>query len=159
MQGGDNVNSYDLLLTEAYNNSLIVKEKNLIANDGLIKGNRIAIRKNIPTTTEKMCVLAEELGHYHTSVGNIIDMNVANNRKQEHMARAWAYEKMITLEYIIEAFSHGCRELHDFSEYMNVTEAFLIDAFEYFKQKYGCYKKVGEYTLIFYPHFDIMKSF
>ena len=55
---------------------MTVKEKPLSESDGLIKGNRIAIRKDIPTQTEKACVLAEELGHYYTSSGDIMDQNI-----------------------------------------------------------------------------------
>lgn len=51
--------NYEDLLIEADNNNLITKEKPLAANAGRIKGNRIAINKDIPTQKEKACVLAE----------------------------------------------------------------------------------------------------
>ena len=41
---------------------------------------------------KKACVLAEELGHHYTSVGNIIDMEYIGNQKQERQARLWAYK-------------------------------------------------------------------
>ena len=66
------MNAYEALLDEACDIGLIVKEKPLQYNNGRIKGNRIAIRQDINTTTEKACVLAEELGHHHTSVPRII---------------------------------------------------------------------------------------
>ena len=44
--------TYDDLLIEADNNNLITKEKPLRANKGRIKGNRIAIKKDL-TETEK----------------------------------------------------------------------------------------------------------
>ena len=69
--------NYEALLNEAHQEGLIVKEKPLKYNNGRIKGKRIAIRQDIATNTEKTCVLAEELGHHHTSVGNIIDMIVS----------------------------------------------------------------------------------
>ena len=78
---------YEDLLIEADMSNLIVKEKPLINNDGLISGNRIAIRKNIATTTEKACVLAEELGHHYTTTGNILDQQNVVNAKQELHAR------------------------------------------------------------------------
>ena len=65
------MNAYEALLDEACDIGLIVKEKPLQYNNGRIKGNRIAIRQDINTTTEKACVLAEELGHHHTSVEQI----------------------------------------------------------------------------------------
>ena len=66
--------TYTDLLIEADNNNLITKEKCLLAHKGRIKGNRIAIKKDM-TTAEKACVLAEELGHYYTATGDILDMS------------------------------------------------------------------------------------
>ena len=47
------------------------------------------------TTTEKAGQIAEELGHHHTSYGDIVDINDVRNRKQERQARLWGYKKMI----------------------------------------------------------------
>ena len=77
---------YTDLLIEADANHLITKEKPLRANKGRIKGNRIAIQKEL-SETEKKCVLAEELGHHYTSSGNILDQSNVENRKQELLAR------------------------------------------------------------------------
>lgn len=76
---------------------------------GLYCDGTIAIRDNIDTTTEKACVLAEELGHHYTSVGNIIDMEYIGNRKQERQARLWAYNQNIGLFGLISAYEHGCK--------------------------------------------------
>ena len=73
---------YEELLDLAYKEGLITKEKPLQGNDGRIKGSRIAIREELDTT-EKTCVLAEELGHYYTSSGDILDQQNVSNRKQE----------------------------------------------------------------------------
>lgn len=62
--------NYEELLIEADSNNLITKEKDLLANKGRIKGNRIAIKKNL-MQKEKACVLAEELGHFYTTAGDI----------------------------------------------------------------------------------------
>ena len=102
------MNSYEALLDEACDIGLIVKEKPLQYNNGRIKGNRIAIRQDINTTTEKACVLAEELGHHHTSVGNILDMDISANRKQERQARLHGYNHLIGLTGLINAY-----ELHE----------------------------------------------
>lgn len=75
---------YEKLLCEAEKENIEVVYMPL---KGRIKGlycdKVIAINKNIETTAEKTCVLAEELGHYYTSCGNIIDTSDTNNRKQE----------------------------------------------------------------------------
>ena len=148
---------YETLLCEADKLNLIIKEKDLLSSDGRIKGDRIAIRKDL-TETEKNCTMAEELGHYHLTVGNIIDQTNSNNRKQERIARYWAYSKLITFDALIDAFNDGCRNLYEFAEHIGVTEQFLVDAMEQFKLKYGHYKKVGDFIFIFYPHYDIIKK-
>lgn len=84
---------------------------------GLYCDGTIAIRDNIDTTTEKACVLAEELGHHYTSVGNIIDMEYIGNRKQERQARLWAYNQNIGLFGLIRAYEHGCKSRYEIADY------------------------------------------
>ena len=112
---------YEALLVEADNEGLTVKEMPMKYNNGRIKGNRIAIRKDIDTSIEKACVLAEELGHHHTSVGDILDMTDIGNRKQERQARLWGYDKSIRriptrmyrmLQRQIRAMRYGRRLLY-----------------------------------------------
>lgn len=144
--------TYEALLNEADSHQLIVKEKPLIRNNGLVLGNKIAIRKDIDTEVEKSCVLAEELGHYYTSSGNIIDMQDVQNRKQERRARLWAYNKMITMDKIAEACEYGCRNRYEIAEYLDVTEEFLQEAIDSYKQIYGTtYHQCGDYLICFEP--------
>lgn len=140
--------TYDELLIEAEQEQLLVKEKRLLANTGLIKGKRIAIKKEL-TNKQKACVLAEELGHYFTTVGNIIDQTNIDNRKQERKARKWGYCKLVNIEGLVEACKQGCRNINEIAEYLEVTEEFLQDALHYFKAKYGAYYTVGQYTIYF----------
>lgn len=143
--------TYEELLIEADENGLITKEKDLLANKGLIKGDRIAIKKDIPTFAEKSCVLAEELGHYYTTTGCILDQNTSENRKQELKARMWAYDKQIGFSGLIDAFENKCKTLHDIANHLCVTEEFLIETLEAYASKYGLSKKVGNYTIYFQP--------
>lgn len=124
--------NYEVLLNEAYETGLNVKEKPLQYNDGRIKGRRIAIRETIETSCKKACILAEELGHYHTTVGNILDQSDTNNRKQERLARKWAYEKITPIENILFAATDGHTEIWDMAEYLDVDEEFLKDALIYY---------------------------
>lgn len=87
--------TYEQLLNTADQEGLAVKEQPLSTHDGLIRGTRIAIRKDIPTQAKKACVLAEELGHHYTSTGNILDQTEIEHVKQERKARMWAYNKQI----------------------------------------------------------------
>lgn len=149
---------YEALLDEAYQSGLSVKEKPLKYNNGRIKGSRIAIRKDIDTTTEKACVLAEELGHHHTSVGNIIDMSDTANRKQERQARMWAYNRLIGLCGIIKAYKAGCQNRYEIAEYLEVTEECLQECIECYRDKYGVYTAVDNYVIYFLPNLAVMEK-
>ncbi len=150
--------NYEALLDEAQQDGLIVKEKPLKYNNGRIKGKRIAIRKDIETSTEKACVLAEELGHHHTSVGNIIDMGNASNRKQERQARIWGYNKLIGLNGIINAFRAGCQSRHEMADLLDVTEEYLQECIDCYKDKYGVYTEVDNYIIYFIPNLAVMEK-
>lgn len=149
---------YTDLLIEADCNQLIVKEKPLEAFDGRIKGNKIAIKKNL-TTTEKKCVLAEELGHHYTTVGNILNQNCIQNRKQEQQARLWAYNKLIGLNGIINAYKYGCQNLAEISEYLEVSPTFLSDAIEKYRSKYGEFTTLDNYIIYFEPYLAVIEMY
>lgn len=148
---------YETLLDEAHQEGLIVKEKPLKYNDGRIKGKRIAIRNSIDTSAEKTCILAEELGHYETTVGDILDQRIAENRKQEFQARMYAYNKLIGLQGIIDCYEYGCNNVHEMAEYLEVTERFVIDALEAYEKKYGIQIKYKDYIVRFNPNLVVMK--
>ena len=151
--------TYEDLLIEADNEGLIVKEKDLQGADGLIHGNRIAIRKDIPTTAEKACVLAEELGHYHTAVGDILDLSDPNNMKQEYKGRVWGYDRRIGLLGIIKAFDYGCQSGCEIAEYLDTTEKYLEEAICYYRSKYGVCTIVDRYVIYFIPNLSVAKLF
>ncbi|NLT94071.1 MAG: ImmA/IrrE family metallo-endopeptidase [Clostridia bacterium] len=118
---------------------------------GLYYDKVIGLNKNLETTAEKCCVLAEELGHYYTTAGNILDQSKIENRKQERRARTLAYQKLVPLDKLVEAYKAGIRTKHELAEYLGVTERFLCDAVKYYKEKYGIYCRVGEYWICFDP--------
>ena len=150
--------SYEDLLIEADACGLIAKEKPLMAHEGRIKGKKIAIKQDMPEV-KKACALAEELGHYHTNVGNIIDQQDVRNCKQEFKARLWAYDKQIGLTGLIKAYEHGCYDHHTTADYLNVTEEFLQEALDCYREKY-C-KKVAfcEYTIQFEPYLQVISPY
>ena len=149
--------TYEVLLNAADQAGLTVKEKPLSESDGLIKGNRIAIRKDIPTQAEKSCVLAEELGHYFTSAGNILDQTDIVNRKQEYRARLYGYNLQIGLRGIISAHTAGCRNLYEMADYLDVTEEYLKEALNCYQSKYGEYVKVDNYMIYFIPSLAVLE--
>lgn len=150
--------NYEELLIEADSSGITVKELPLQSGDGRIKGKRIAIRQDIPTLAQKANVLAEELGHYHTSVGDILDQGSIVNRKQERTARLWAYNKMIGLSGIISAYRARCQNRHEFAEHLGVTEEFLQEALDCYREKYGSYTEIDNYMILFEPTLAVIEK-
>lgn len=148
--------TYEELLREADSYGIITKEKNLLSSDGRIKNKRIAIRKGL-STTQKNCVLAEELSHYLVNSGNILDQTNTSNRKQEHLARMRAYNKLIGLQGIISAFKAGCTNSYEIAAYLDVTEEFLNDAIDKYTSKYGVCTTLDNYVIFFIPTLGVME--
>lgn len=151
--------NYEDLLKEADEEGLIVREKNLPGYDGRIYLNRIAIRKDIQTQTQKACVLAEELGHHYTTVGNILDQSDTGSMKQERKARLWAYDKMIGLSGIVHGFRSHCRNRHELADCLHVSEEFLQEAIDCYREKYGCSVELDGYLIVFDPSLAVIEKF
>ena len=148
--------TYEQLLMEADSKGLLTKEKNLPISKGRIKGNRIAIKRGM-TEMEKKCVMAEELGHYYTGTGDILDQSSVSNRKQEMHGRIYAYNKLVGLMGIIDAHKHHCQNLFETAEYLDVTEEFLSDALNYYKAKYGKGVSIDNYVIYFEPCLGVLE--
>ncbi len=144
--------TYEQLVNEVYQNKVEIHEVCMSSRlKGLYADNIIWINKLIPTNTEKTCILAEELGHYHTTVGNILNQSSITNRKQELRARSWAYEKLIPLNKIVQAHKCNISNRYELAEFLGVTEDFLEDALNWYKSKYGLYAEIENYTIYFEP--------
>ena len=148
----------DLLKESPANNVYIIENADFKSKaDGLINGNVIGINKNVRTSRKRTCILAEELGHYHTTAGDIVCQSTVSDRKQELRARIWAYNKLIGLNGIVNACKHGCHSLHDTADYLNVTEEFLLEALQYYKGKYGIYATIDNYVIYFEPSLGVFE--
>ena len=124
---------------------------------GLYCDGVIGINSNLDNSNEEACVLAEELGHHYTSYGNILDQSITSNRKQEVLARTWAYNKMIGLSGIISCYEHGCCNRYEMAEYLGGTEEFLDETIERYRSKYGAYVGTGKYIIYFEPNLTVCK--
>jgi hypothetical protein len=144
--------SYEKLLREAQQASVEVYEKQMRPSiKGLYSNKIVWINKGLATSIDKKCILAEELGHYHTSHGTILDQTKLQNRKQENRARNWAYERLIPLSKIVQAHRAGIRNKHELADFFDVTEEFLERAINWYKDKYGLFKSVDGLTIYFEP--------
>lgn len=156
----NSLNAYEKLIVEAEDENIIVKEMDFNSDlDGLYFNNKIAINKKLSSIAEKTCILAEEIGHHRKNIGNILLQNTVDNVKQEQKAREYAYNKLVSIDKLVVAFSKNLRTTYEISDYLDVTEAFLLDAIEYYKAKYGIkVLECNDYFVQFVPYFLIFKQ-
>ena len=151
---------YEELLEESTINDVYIIENADFQSkaDGLINGNVIGISKEVRTRRKRTCVLAEKLGHYHTTVGNITCQSTSSDRRQELRARGWAYNRLIGLTGIIDSYKHGCCSLSDTADYLEVTEEFLLEAVQYYRSKYGAFATIDNYVIYFEPCLGVFEA-
>lgn len=151
--------SYESLLNEAFQKNIDIYEEPMKPKiKGLYADNVIWINQNISTSMEKACVLAEEIGHYHTTVGDIIDQSKIQNVKQEIVARKWAWNHLITPSNLVEAFENGCRSRFEIAEMLNITEYFLEEGLKFYRDQYGTEIQVDEDHTLFLDPLTVFKE-
>ncbi|MGG7144838.1 ImmA/IrrE family metallo-endopeptidase [Clostridium nigeriense] len=150
------MNNYENLISLAYSHGIKVIESDLGIDKpfGKCIGNLIIINNRV-NEYERFCVLAEELGHFNLTVGDITNQSNFNNRKQESIARRWSYEKLISPEDIIAAILSGIDNIYDLAEKLNVTKDFLLQSIEHYKSKYGVYY-VGKTHLLTFDSLNVI---
>jgi len=120
-------------LIDVFEHALPARVRGLYYEDGLIKS--ITINKGIDTGAEKLCVLAEELGHSFYG-GDFIHgaLPDALKRKIERLARVWAYKRLLPAKKLLAALKDPCYNNNcEIAEEFGVTEEFLCEATEYYK--------------------------
>ena len=129
-------------ITDIYN---LIEEENIILEEVNFKQSNIegiyfkvpglsptiGIHKNIVTDTRKyISVLAEELGHHFTSIGDLSAECITytqkiNKSKQEKRARIWAANYLISDEEINRAIIQNIGNIYALSIHFNVTEEII----------------------------------
>ena len=117
---------------------------------GLYIDGSIAIHSGL-SSAQTADTLAEELEHHYTSYGNILDQRDVECRKQERLARFRAYNRRIGLSGIIQGYHHHCRSRHELADCLDVSEEFLAEALECYREKYGLYVESDGYVIQFDP--------
>ena len=160
MNGVLYLTDYEILLDAADIQNVTVDETSHFCGTrikGLYLDNHIAINKDLDSDIQKKCILAEELGHYHTTVGDIMDQSSDANRKQELRARLWGYNKLVGLHGIISGYKAGCQSAYDLAEHLGVTEEFLLEALQCYRSKYGVYTRFDNYAIYFEPTLSVLE--
>lgn len=151
--------TYENLLMAVEKRGIEVFENDRIGKlHGLYVDNTITINSNLDTNTEKFCILAEELGHYYTTHGDIRDQTKIENRKQERKARGWAYERLVSITRLISASKQGIRNRYELAEFLGVSERFIDEAIQYYKDKHGICCETDDYIIYFEP-LGVLKKF
>ena len=153
--------NYEDLLEEARIDGIRVYENYRFRSPrikGLYCDGSVALSNVLHTSAERCSVLAEELGHHYTAVGDITDMKSVSSRKLERLGRIYAYNKLIGLTGIVDACEHRCQSRHEMAEHLEVTEEFLVEALSYYREKYGWQVRYENYVIYFEPCLAVMKK-
>lgn len=138
---------------------LVIKNKHIPIDDrialkgdfeGLYDNGVILIDKNL-SETRKAEVLYEELAHHKLTYGNILDQSKWINRKFENYARRHGYEVALPIRIIIEAHHFGVSNLYELAQYVQLSEEYVLEILEHYKQKHGIGTHYGNYSITFEP--------
>lgn len=137
----------DYLLEIAKNNNIIVDKEDLkpyflgLYLNLKSTGPIIYLDKDIITNTPlARSILAEELGHHFTTVGNTLCLhkNYINRikiGKIEYSALRWAGKQLIPDEELIEFAKHNKHNPRIFAERFNVTLEFMVMRLKIFEEE------------------------
>ncbi|PTE72913.1 ImmA/IrrE family metallo-endopeptidase [Staphylococcus epidermidis] len=141
---------YEELLTK--NEHIKIKDTHSLPNgySGFYKDGVILIDKNL-SERRKAEVLYEELAHHKLTYGNILDQSKDINRKFENYARRYRYEAALPLRIIVEAHNYGVSNLYELAEYVQLSEKYITEILNHYKNKYGIGTHYGEYLITFDP--------
>lgn len=154
------MNDYEKLLIEVEPKGIQVYEEDLYTSKecGYCIGDTIIINSNM-NNTQKKCVLAEEIGHYKLTVGDISKLKTVNDKKQELKARRWGYKHIVSLERIIEAIECNCINRYEIAEYIGITDKYFEECINDYKKQYGVSIAYGKYVFMFEPTFSLYINF
>ncbi|MCC0638479.1 MULTISPECIES: ImmA/IrrE family metallo-endopeptidase [unclassified Clostridioides] len=141
------MNKLDALLDLANNEEIEIYYTDKIADD--IKGlyiNKqglkiISLLNSLKQNNAKLIeILAEELGHHFTSVGNYVSSkNIYKNKilmdKTEDKAIRWACEFLITEEEIIHIINSNITCVYEMAEMLEISVEFLLKRLEFLSRK------------------------
>lgn len=109
------------------------------------------------TWIEQHETLAEEIGHYATSSGNIVDYSATESRKQERRARDYGYQLTVTLDDLIWCYEHHLDTIDEVAAYLEVTPAYFWQAIDCYRRKLGSIFKYHGYLFDLRHGIDLVR--
>lgn len=115
---------------------------------GMIHGSIVYLNPQ-QNYEELNSTVAEEIGHYLTGSGNIIEQDTTEKRKQEQKARDTGATILVTPGDILDCFESGCVSVWECAEHLSITEKTFKAAIKYYARKYNGIKTENKYTILF----------
>ena len=84
-------------------------------------------------------------------------MTDISNWKQERQARLWGHDKLLGLKHLIEVYKHVYRNRYELAEYMEVTDEYLQECIDCYRDKYGVFTMIDDYYIMFIPSLQVGK--
>lgn len=103
----------------------------------------------VQTPEELVGTIGEEIGHYLTTVGNIIEQDTNLKRKQERQARDIGASLVVSPTEIINCYENGCKTIDDCVTHLGVTKQVFEDAISYYARRFNGIKTENGYTIFF----------
>lgn len=142
--------SYEKLMKEYPHITVKEVKKMPKGLSGLYYDNVIHINKQV-SYFEKHMVLAEELGHHVTTHGDITNLSDVRNKKLECIARRWAYEKVLSLDKMIDLFNKNHLTVEDLCTDLEITPENLKTILDNYLARYGLSVVYKSYLISFDP--------
>lgn len=101
---------------------------------------------------DQYTTLLEEIAHYDTGSGEIIDQDSVGKKKQELQARSIAFCEAVPLDGLTHCFYHGIWAPAEIADYFDVSVKFLMGAIDNYRSKRGLIFKYKNYL------FDLRNS-
>ena len=89
----------------------------------------------INSETEEKLTLSEELAHYYTGATYNIDDTYYLKEKAEYKALKWQINTLLPYSELSTQIKKGLTEIWELAEYFQVSEDFIRQALEYYKNK------------------------
>jgi len=80
-------------------------------------------------------VMVEEIGHYHTCVGNALDQDNVVAVKVEMAGQQIAYKATVPIQSLKAALASGICSLWEPAERFGLPDKFIREDYEYYKRK------------------------
>lgn len=104
------------------------------------------------SSMEMTSTVAEEIGHYLTSVGDISLLDTNEKRKQEQKARDVGYTLTVTPQDFINCYHEHFENVWQCAEFLGITKETLDNAVETYSKMYVDGLTYKNYQIIFRPN-------